>query len=86
MSVSGYWMHEASGGLRPAVVAYLHHEPLSEAEIGLIREYLREWSEHVWSYGDKAVEPLRAKVDGLTSIEAINEWIDEAVEIGIDPR
>jgi hypothetical protein len=83
----GHWMNETSGELRPAVMAYLHHDPLSDADISAMRAYLRQWVsvEGSWMYGDPAVEPLRAKIDRLTSIEAINEWMNEAIELGIDP-
>jgi hypothetical protein len=33
MSKPGYWMHETSGVLRPAVEAYLRDEPMTEAQI-----------------------------------------------------
>lgn len=39
----GYWMHETSGVLRPAVEAYLNQRPMSKKQIAAMRAYLRQW-------------------------------------------
>jgi hypothetical protein len=80
----GYWMNETSGVLRPAIKAYLEHDELTPAEIAAIRAYLRQW---IMADGwlEDSVEELRAKVDGLTSRQAIDEWLREALKVGIDP-
>jgi hypothetical protein len=80
----GYWMYESSGALRPAVVAYLQHEPMSDEMIAAMRAYLRQWiMAPVWQ--GPAVDALRAAVDGLTSRQAISRWLDIALDENIDP-
>jgi hypothetical protein len=76
----GYWMNETSGVLRPAVEAYLNREPMSEGEIAAMRAYLRQWIAGFFGAAD-----LAGRVDKLTSREAIEDWLDDATEIGIDP-
>jgi hypothetical protein len=78
----GYWMNETSGVLRPAVEAYLLGEPMSEGEIAAMRAYLRQWIAGFIGPGSIALE---RRVDDLTSREAIEDWLDAATEIGIDP-
>lgn len=79
----GYWMHETSGVLRPAVEAYLQGDPMTGEHIAAMRAYLRQWIfAPVWE-GD--VADLRTRIDGLTSREAIAAWLVDADELGIDP-
>jgi hypothetical protein len=78
----GYWMNETSGVLRPAVEAYLLGEPMSEAQIAAMRAYLRQW---VAGFFGAGAADLASRVDKLTSREAIEDWLDDATEIGIDP-
>jgi hypothetical protein len=81
----GYWMYETSGALRPAVVAYLSRQVLSDAEIAAIRAYLRQWiMADVWAR-ERTLEELRADIDNLGSRSAIERWLGRAEEIGIDP-
>jgi hypothetical protein len=80
MSVPGYWMHETSGVLRPAVEAYLSHDEMTPGEIAAMRAYLRQWIN-----GFPGVGVLKASVDGLTSRQAIECWIEDALDLGIDP-
>jgi hypothetical protein len=78
----GYWMNETSGVLRPAIEGYLHGRPLSHSDIAAIRAYLRQWiAADAWD----GAEELRGRVDRLTTREALDEWLDDAVAIGIDP-
>jgi hypothetical protein len=79
----GYWMHETSGVLRPAVEAYLNRATMTPEQIATIRAYLRQWiCAPVWK-GE--FEDLLGRIDGLTSREAICEWLDDAADWGIDP-
>jgi hypothetical protein len=93
VSEPGYWMHETSGVLRPAVEAYLRDEPMTEAQIAAMRAYLRQWiGSPVWDqnpYAD-AIERawlagMRLACDALLSREAIALWIDLVTEKGMDP-
>jgi hypothetical protein len=79
--IPGYWRHETSGVLRPAIEAYLAGDPMSGAQIAAMRAYFRQWIAADWA-GD--VEPLK-EIDGLTSREALDRWLDLAEEHGIDP-
>jgi hypothetical protein len=79
----GYWMYETSGVLRPAIKAYLNRQPMTDAQIGAMRAYLRQWAAGPWL--SPGIEALRAKVDGLMSRVAIDDWLDAALAEGIDP-
>jgi hypothetical protein len=80
----GYWMHETSGVLRPAILAYLDGRTLSTADVAAIRAYLRQWIEpDVWTGAD--IEALRAGIDRLHDRAAINAWLTCALVAGIDP-
>jgi hypothetical protein len=80
----GYWMHETTGVLRPAVEAYLRSEPMEPAAIAAMRAYLRQWMAAPTWHGD-GVELRRQAIDRLTSREAIDEWLELALDEGIDP-
>jgi hypothetical protein len=77
----GYWMNETSGVLRTAVERFLEGDPLTPENIAALRAYLRQWVAGPFL----GVDRLRAGVDGLTSRKAIDEWLDEALELNIDP-
>lgn len=80
----GFWMHETSGVLRPAVEAYLGGEPMTPEHIAAMRAYLRQWIAAPAWIGPHIAE-LRAAIDGLTDRAAIERWLDAAIEAGIDP-
>jgi hypothetical protein len=89
----GYWMHETSGVLRPAVEAYLAGGELSAAQVAILRAYFRQWvMSRVWDANPHAndleracLAQLRAEVDGLTSRAAIARWLPKAEAFGLDP-
>ncbi|MCD9821230.1 hypothetical protein [Bradyrhizobium japonicum] len=83
-AIPGYWMHETSGVLRPAVMAYLAGGPMTGEQIAALRAYLRQWIASDWQ-GAHDLEWLRAEIDALTSRPAIERWIDRASDAGIDP-
>ncbi len=79
---SVYWMHETSGVLRPAIEAYLTAGPMTEDQIAAMRAYLRAWiSSPFWG----GAFDLRRRIETLTTRGAIKAWLDDAVDIGIDP-
>ena len=79
----GYWMHETTGELRPAVRAYRAGQ-MSPAQVAVMRAYLRQWiTAECWIGPD--AERLRAEVDGLTGRVEIARWMDLAAETGINP-
>jgi hypothetical protein len=86
-------MYETSGVLRPVIEAYLRGEPMTQPQIAVMRAYLRQWvcapmwntnphagrEEHAW------LARMRARIDDLTSRKAINDWLEDAVDGGLDP-
>ena len=79
----GYWMHETSGVLRPAVLAYLNHEEMAPEQIAAMRAYLRQWIEGPWQ-GDN-LDLLRATVGSLNTRKDISSWLEVAERMAIDP-
>ncbi len=77
----GFWMHETSGVLRPAVEAYLNGDELTVGHIAALRAYLRQWI--AGPFAD--VEDLRRDIDNLTGRREIDNWLDRALARGIDP-
>lgn len=84
MTAPGYWMHETTGVLAPAVHAYLSAEPMTGEQIAALRAYLRQWIfAPVWR-GD-GIDELRSLIGTLTTRRAIEDWLDDAVALGINP-
>ena len=89
----GYWMHETSGVLRPAVEAYLAGGKMTPEQIAAMRAYLRQWiMSPVWDENPHASEGhqqwlamQRRLIDCLTSRPTIEAWIAGAVQMGMDP-
>jgi hypothetical protein len=77
-------MHETSGVLRPVVIAYLEGEPLTPRQVDTMRAYLRQWiASPAWQ--GPGIQELRDAIGGLTSRKAIEEWLDRADDVAIDP-
>jgi hypothetical protein len=79
----GFWMNERGGELHDAVEAYLFNAVLAPNHIDRLREYLRQWIAADWQ--GPLIAELRAAIDGLTSREAIERWLNLALEAGLDP-
>lgn len=85
MDMPGYWMHETSGVLRPAVEAYLlGNLPLAEPHVAALRAYLRQWMAGPWG-PEAEIGALRTSIDSLNSREAFEDWFADALKLGIDP-
>ncbi len=78
-----YWMHETSGVLRPAVLAYLDGGAMTAEQIAAMRAYLRQWISGPWA--SDSIDELRRGIDGLVSRDAIRQWLNAAESEGIDP-
>ena len=84
------WQDETSGVLIGAIRAYLEwrqHE-MSEEQIAVVREWLRYYiMAPCWvdPDGDGKLEALRRRVVLLKSSAEIDAWMDECLEMGIDP-
>jgi hypothetical protein len=79
-----YWMHETTGVLRPAIMAYLAGGPMTAQHVAAMRAYLRQWIEAP-GWAGPGIETLRRAIDGLTERAALSGWIEDAIEQGIDP-
>jgi hypothetical protein len=82
--VPGYWMHETSGVLRPAMEAYLWREMLTDVEVGVLRAYFRQWiNAPVWC--GPMIDVLRLDVGAIATRADIDRWVEKALESGVDP-
>lgn len=82
MTNPGYWMNETSGVLRPVIEAYLNGRSMTPEQFHIMRVYLRQWMENgPW----QGVEGLTARIDGLTDRKALSRWLNDALDVGIDP-
>jgi hypothetical protein len=91
------WRGETSGELRSAMLAYLDaclgRGQASEGQLELVRLYLEYYvGAPCWSDGFNWDEEMRAALSALRgairdahSLEAINAWVKQALETGIDP-
>lgn len=93
----GYWMYETTGVLRPAVEAYLKPSErgceMTPQQIATMRAYLRQWiMAGVWDMNPHAgaaerawLAAMRDRIEALNSRAAIERWLNDALEAGIDP-
>jgi hypothetical protein len=86
-----YWAYDTGGQLAVAVMTYLRNDPLSPADIALLRSYLLQWiASPVWDQpaysreGALALNQLRVDVRAIRSGEQLRTWLWMALEIGID--
>lgn len=88
-----YWMHEASGILRPVVEAYLRHRRLDATEIAIMRDYLCQWVDATgWDCNPYATKEHRAELKQLrafarriSTLEDIDECLRLAGDSHMDP-
>lgn len=87
IAAPGYWMHEMSGVLRPAVETYLAGGAMTPEHIAAMRAYCRQWAAADWrdESDGRDIAALREAVDGLTTREAIEAWFRRAADLAIDP-
>jgi hypothetical protein len=77
-------MYETSGVLRPAVEAYLTGQEMTPRQIAAMRGYLRQWiNADAWK--GPMLDPLRTRVEEITTRQDIDSWLDLADREGIDP-
>lgn len=88
-----YWMAETGGELQSAVHAYLKGEELSQRQINLIRDYLKQWANSgVWDLNPNMHDAERDKLNRLRrsatlirTRQHITLWISHSVGMGMDP-
>jgi len=76
-------MNETSGVLRPVVESYLNGNALDAVELAAMRAYLRQWM--AGDFRGEFVDELRERVDDLVTMQALNMWLEDALDAGIDP-
>jgi hypothetical protein len=79
-----FWTSEVTGQLRPAVEAYLTAAPMTPRQVAVIRAYLRQWMAPD-SWRGPLIDPLRTKLEEITTREDINRWVKLAEQANIDP-
>ena len=80
-----FWMTERSGRLEEAVETYLNGEPLGPAALDLIKQYLRQYIERAVMTGDANRGALLRKIETLRDNRAIERFVDELAEYGVEP-
>jgi hypothetical protein len=75
-----FWLHRHDDALTGALKAYICGFPLDEGQLALLRDYLRDWAEAMPAPGD-----LRCRIPSLVSRQALDRWLDDALDLGIDP-
>lgn len=92
-----YWMHEETGELKRIVEKYIRwhistseDDNLSEDETALLRDYFRHWiNAPCWKIEgvtDKMVfSQLKKDIETIETILDFDQWLKEALELGIDP-
>jgi hypothetical protein len=80
-----FWMTEQSGRLEAAVDAYLNGDRLPAAALALIKQYLRQYLERALMTGDANRGALLRKIETLRDNRAIERFVDELAEYGVEP-
>ena len=80
-----YWMTEQTGRLAAAVEIYINGDRLTPAELGLIKQYLRQYLERAVMTGEAKRERLLDQMMALRDGRAIERFADELAEIGVEP-
>ncbi|MEH2287192.1 hypothetical protein [Nostoc sp.] len=83
------WQDETSKELPRVVFKYFSSQYLSTNEIALLAEYCRHYiNAPCWDASGGFTEELaalRETADLLSTVSEINRWIDNCLEIAIDP-
>lgn len=80
-----FWMEEQSGALAPAVNAYMNGEALNQQEVGLLRQYLRQYIQRAVLTGDAKRQLLVDRLAKARSARDIERFAEELAEYGIEP-
>lgn len=85
-----YWRNETSGKLAIAINAFMDEKAhFTEPERDLLAAYLRMWAFYSgWRDDSGQLAALQESFDALVAKgnrETIWQWLDQAMDIGIDP-
>ena len=91
MTAPGYRMRRTGGLLRRAVEAYLRGGEMTPTGLMALQAYLKRsipapnWRGEGVEGLRERVEDLRERVEDLDTREKLEAWLDDALDIGIDP-
>ena len=91
MTAPDYRMDKTGGLLRAAVEAYLHGGEMTPTALMALQAYLKRsipapnWRGEGVEGLQERVEDLRERVEDLDTREKLEAWLDDALDIGIDP-
>jgi hypothetical protein len=98
MTARGHGMDRTGSLLRPAVEAYLHGGEMTPTGLMALQAYLKRsieapnWrGEHIEGLREGTedlydrIEDLRERVEDIGTREKLEAWLDDALDIGIDP-
>jgi hypothetical protein len=80
-----FWMEETTGALREAIEVYMRSEPLSEAQLDLIRIYLRQYIERAVVAEDADRRRFLERIAKLRRVADIERLADSLSEAGVEP-
>lgn len=80
-----FWMEETTGALGAAVEVYMRSEPLSAAQIELVRLYLAQYLERAVMASDADRNRLLARIPKLRGVRDIEQFADDLSEVGVEP-
>lgn len=86
------WQDDVTGVLPAAVFAFFQYGvkqsdvPPTEEQLGLVREYMEYYvNAPCWQQDDtKKLDTLREKIQVLKTVQELNDFIYECMEIGLD--
>lgn len=80
-----FWMEETTGKLAAAIEVYMRSEPLSDAQLELIRIYLRQYVERAVIAEDADRRRFLERIAKLRRVGDIVRLADSLSEAGVEP-
>lgn len=80
-----FWMEETTGALGAAIEVYMRSEPLSAAQLELLRLYLTQYLERAVMANDADRSRLLARIPKLRGVRDVEQFADDLSEVGVEP-
>lgn len=80
-----FWMEETTGALGAAIEVYMRSEPLSAAQLDLLRLYLTQYLERAVMASDADRSRLLARIPKLRGVRDVEQLADDLSEAGVEP-
>lgn len=80
-----FWMEETTGKLGEAVEVYMRSEPLSVAQLELIKLYLRQYVERAVMAEDSNRRNLLERIEKLRRVGDVERLAESLAEAGLEP-